>query len=99
MLMREAGAIPAAKAARDKGWKSPWPMNTWLAEAIVEYDEIRNKASKEKRSVHFGRVLPISALKGSELAEVTPAGIGKDELCSKETTSGTKIATLLCFRT
>ena len=44
-------------------------MKTWLVETIAEFEEDRNKASKEERIVHVGRVLPISNLKGSELAK------------------------------
>ena len=47
-------------------------MKTWLVETVAEFDEVRNKASKEGRTVHFGRVFPISTLKGSELAKGDP---------------------------
>ena len=67
--IREAVLIPEAKAALDKEWSSLWSMKTWLVETVAEFDEIRNKASKEGRTLHFGRVFPISTLKGSELAK------------------------------
>ncbi len=94
----EAMKIPAARAALDKQRKSLWSMNTWLAETVAEYDEVRRKASR-MRAVHFGRVFPICTLNGFALAEGSPAGNGKDELFSEETMSETKIATLLRSRT
>ncbi len=64
--------IPAANPALVEEWASLRAMETCLVETVAEYDEVRNKSSTEKRTAHFGRVFPTSALIGSELAEGDP---------------------------
>jgi hypothetical protein len=66
--MREAAKIPAAKAAVDAEWKKLWDMRCWLPETVIELDELKNRASKEGRTVHIGRVHPLCVVKHSELA-------------------------------
>ncbi len=91
--IRDAIKVPEAKAALDKSWKSLRSLNTWSAETVQEYDEVRNKASKEGCTVNFGRVFPISTSKGSELPRGTRAENGKDGLCSKQATLRIRRAT------
>ena len=66
--MQDAFRIPAAKAAILKEWDKLHKRDTWLIETVCEYDEIKNKAIKEKRKVHFGTLMPLCHQKNSELA-------------------------------
>ena len=70
--IKEAQKNPAAKAALDKEWASLWAQRTWLQESVAEYDDVCNRATKAKKTVHFGRVFAICSLKGSELTEGDP---------------------------
>ena len=36
-----------------------WDMRCWEVESVCEYDAVRNKAAKENKTVHFGKVFPI----------------------------------------
>ena len=43
-------------------------MKRWEVDTVCEHDEIRNRATKSGKTVHFGRVFPIVVEKGSELS-------------------------------
>ena len=65
--IREAQAIPKAKAALDTEWKKLWDMKCWDVDTVCELEEAKNRATKSGETVHFGRVFPIVVEKSSEL--------------------------------
>ena len=65
----KAMQIPEAKAAIQKEWDKLHMKRTWLIETVQELDDVKNKAAKEKRKVHFGTLMPLCHQKNSELSE------------------------------
>ena len=50
----EALKIPAAKEALDNEWAKLWNMKCWEVDTVCEHDEVRNRATKSGKTVHFG---------------------------------------------
>ena len=64
--------IPAARPALEKEWNALEKIRCWDLDSVEEYDAVRNNATRDGRTVHFGRVFALSTLKGSELPEGDP---------------------------
>ena len=61
--------IPAARAALEKEWTKLESKHAWDLRNPREYYEIRDEATRQGRTVHFGRVHPLMHIKHSELPE------------------------------
>ena len=76
---------PKFKAALDAEWNRlrnmPWPdgkgRGTWNEELVEEAAEVRKRADRNGKTVHFTRICELMYEKGSELPEGDPERIAK----------------------
>lgn len=59
--------MPAVQKAVGEGWHTLRDMKFWDETKAFEYDDIRHKALKEGKAVHFGRIFQICTEKRPEL--------------------------------
>ena len=64
---KELEATPKARDSRDKEWKKLWEKKVRDYDGWEDWDKVSNRARKDGRKIHIGRLFGICVEKGSEL--------------------------------
>ena len=67
VAITEAMKIPEARAAIQAEWDKLVKQRCWVVESVREYQEVKDEAIAQGRTVHFGRIDPRCMRKHSEL--------------------------------